>query len=55
MRFWIGRGHGSWERVEERRGEMHIQQTDGKDGQNADFAPSLDFEFGDAVEWEEED
>lgn len=34
---------------------MDVQQTDGKDGQDADFAPRLDLEFGDAVEGEEED
>lgn len=34
---------------------MDIQQTDGEDGQDADFAPRWDLEFGDAVEREEED
>ena len=47
---WVGLG------VWGRRGEeRNIQQTDSKDGQDADFAPGWDFELRDTVEREEED
>ena len=41
---------------DERRGEGRcIQQTNGKDSQDADLAPCWDLEFGEAVEGEKED